>query len=937
MESSSRYEKFRLALASFLPESALITDLSLRMAYGTDASCYRMVPQLVVKTTREQQVAEVLRLADQMNIPLTFRAAGTSLSGQAVTDSVLLTLGDEWRDFEIKDGGQRISVQPGLIGAEVNRILAPLGRKIGPDPASIEACKIGGIVANNASGMCCGTAQNSYQTLAAMTLLLADGSRLDSGDPQSVGAFRQSHGELLNELQQLAEKTRQDGELCELIRHKYRLKNTTGYSLNALIDFEDPIDILTHLMVGSEGTLGFISEVTYHTVEEHPHKASSLIFFKDIQTTCEAVVALKSAPVAAVELLDRPALRSIEELPSVPELIRELGDECGALLVETRAGSESQLAEQIRQIDLALDGLSRVASVPFTDDPAEYGLLWKIRKGVFPAIGAMRPEGSTVIIEDIAVPVEKLGSAVLDLQQLFVTHGYPEAVIYGHALEGNLHFVFFQSFDSAKQTERYSGFLEAVSQLVAVKYRGSLKAEHGTGRNMAPFVELEWGARGYQLMWQLKQLLDPRGILNPDVVLSRDQGVHLKQLKAMPLADELVDKCIECGFCEAVCPSRDLSMTPRQRITLWREIQQLHRDESDLERLRELEKSYQYQAIETCAMPGLCADRCPMGINTAELMKKLKARQHGSVSLKIASWTADHFATVSSGVRGALSGASLLQSALGNRGMEKLSRGARYLSGDRLGQWLPEMPKAARFDPGPQAHSGKDKVVYLPSCVSRTMGPAKGSSLEPLIDKTLALLNKAGFEVIFPEGVQELCCGMPYGSKGFPEQSEHKQNQLQQALLKASNQGEYPIYMDTSPCSLKSSLAQSGELPLKIYEPFSFIYHYLVPRLEFTPIPEPVMLHVTCSSRRKGLAELMRELTRMCASEVIEPSGIDCCGWGGDKGFNRPELNESALRHLKQQVPQQCRRGYPIAVAVRSASPVTAVLSMLRSSTWWMR
>ena len=238
--------------------------------------------------------------------PVTFRAAGTSLSGQAITDGVLALIGEDFATCEISPDAATVRLGPGIIGGEVNVRLAPHGRKIGPDPASINACKIGGIVANNASGMCCGTAQNSYRTLVGLCVILADGTLLDTEDAPSVAAFRQSHAALLGELEKMGIATRGDAALAARIRHKYKIKNTTGYSLNALVDYEDPIEILAHLMIGSEGTLGFLSRVTLRTVVEDPCKASALVFFPDIETACQAVIRLKPHPVSAVELLDRP-------------------------------------------------------------------------------------------------------------------------------------------------------------------------------------------------------------------------------------------------------------------------------------------------------------------------------------------------------------------------------------------------------------------------------------------------------------------------------------------------------------------------------------------------------------------------------------------------------------------------------------------------------
>ncbi len=435
-----------------------------------------------------------------------------------------------------------------MIGAQANAWLAPFGRKIGPDPASINACKIGGIVANNASGMCCGTAQNTYHTLAGIRLVLADGTRLDTEDDSSVAAFRTSHGELLERLATLGRETRANTELAARIRHKYRLKNTTGLSLNALVDFDEPVDILSHLLVGSEGTLGFISAVTYNTVIDHPNKASALIVFPDVETCCNAVTVLKSQPVSAVELLDRRSLRSVQDKPGMPDFVQHLSTNACALLIESRAASSSLLQEQLARIMASLAGFPVEKQVDFTEDPRENARLWAIRKDTFPAVGAVRKTGTTVIIEDVTFPVEQLAIGVNRLIELFDKHHYDEAILFGHALEGNLHFVFTQGFNSAEEVARYQAFMDDVAHLVAVEFGGSLKAEHGTGRNMAPFVELEWGSDAYQLMWQLKRLLDPNGILNPDVVLSEDPQIHLKHLKPLPAADEIVDKCIECGF-----------------------------------------------------------------------------------------------------------------------------------------------------------------------------------------------------------------------------------------------------------------------------------------------------------------------------------------------------------------------------------------------------
>ncbi|NIX91533.1 FAD-binding oxidoreductase [Pseudomonas fulva] len=887
-----------------IPAERRFDDPTSTLAFGTDASFYRLIPKLVVRVESEDEVVGLIKLAQRERVPITFRAAGTSLSGQAISDSVLIVLGDNWNGRKVRGQGEQIRLQPGVIGAQANAWLAPFGRKIGPDPASINACKIGGIVANNASGMCCGTAQNTYHTLAGLRLVLADGTCLDSEDPASVAAFQKSHAPLLDALARLGRETRANTALAERIRHKYRLKNTTGLSLNALVDFDQPLDILQHLLVGSEGTLGFISAVTYDTVPDHPHKASALLVFPSVESCCRAVPILKRQPVSAVELLDRRSLRSVQDMAGMPVWVKGLSANACALLIESRAASQTLLHEQVHQVMASIAEFPLEQQVDFSEDPVVYNQLWKIRKDTFPAVGAVRQTGTTVIIEDVTFPVEQLAEGVNRLIQLFDQHRYDEAIIFGHALEGNLHFVFTQGFNSAEEVARYQAFMDDVAQLVAVEFGGSLKAEHGTGRNMAPFVALEWGQDAYQLMWQLKRLLDPNGILNPDVVLSEDPAIHLKHLKPLPAADAIVDKCIECGFCEPVCPSKGLTLSPRQRIVMWRDIQAKERNGQDTRALRD---TFQYQGMDTCAATGLCAQRCPVGINTGELVKKLRAQaaEHG----KAADWLAEHFKTAMGGARLSLTAANTARKLLGAPRLNRLSAALSKTSKGRVPRWTPAMPQPLRpVRVGEASNDPRPRVVYLAACVSKVMGPAYADREQSsLLDKTRSLLEKAGYQVVFPENAESLCCGQPFASKGYPEQAEHKRQELINALLHASRGGLDPIYCDTSPCTLR--LVQDlGDTRLDLYDPVRFIRTHLVDRLTFTPQDEPVAVHVTCSTQHLGESQALIDLARRCSTQVVIPEGIHCCGFAGDKGFTTPELNAHALRSLKDAV-QYCGEG----------------------------
>ena len=904
------------ALGRIVPAGRLSTDPVRLLAYGTDASFYRLIPRAVVHVNTGDELARVLAECRRAGVPMTFRAAGTSLSGQAVSDSILIQLGQTWRSHDILESGAAIRLDPGVIGAHANRLLAPYGRKIGPDPASIGACMVGGIAANNASGMCCGTAQNSYRTVRDIKVTLVDGTVLDTANPDSVSRFRRDRADLVAALEDLGRETRAHEELAARIRHKYRLKNTVGYALNSLVDFSDGVEILKHLMIGSEGTLGFINSITYHTVPDEALKAAALVIFPDMAAACRATAALKgleATPVAAVELMDRAALRSVEDTPGMEATLKGLPDGAAALLIDVRAEDEDTLAARSDAVHEALHAISTVNAVRFARDAETYGLYWNIRKGMFPAVGAVRDTGTTVVIEDVAFPMESLEEGVGELIAMLGRHGYHNAILFGHALEGNLHFVFPQGFDDSAEVARYQGMMDELAQLVGVRYGGSLKGEHGTGRNMAPFVELEWGTDAYQLMWRIKELFDPETLLNPEVMLSRNPHLHLQNLKPLPAADPIVDKCIECGFCEPVCPSRDLTLTPRQRIVVRREIARLERDGGDPERLAALRTGYAYDGIETCAATGLCAMPCPVNINTGDLVRRLREEAHAGRT-RGAAFAARHFAGATALARGALRSSSLVHRLVGTESMDRITGIARRISGGRLPHWLPATPTApsmavlreADRDSGGARNGGT--VVYLPSCATRMFGAStQESDTRSTMELTLAVLRKAGFRVIVPRGVNGLCCGMAFESKGLFEQADSKAEELGEVLMDASDGGRFPVLCDTSPCTLRMQTTLSDELDL--HEPVEFIHERVLPRLTLTPKEEPIAVHVTCSSTRMGLGSTFVAVARACARNVTVPPDIQCCAFAGDKGFRTPELNASALSTLRSQV-QGCVAGY---------------------------
>ena len=897
----TKQEKFKAYLSEvkqFVSADRIYTDDLRRLAWGTDAGFYREIPEIVIRSKNEEEVSRLLKLSDKYELPVTFRAAGTSLSGQAITNSILIVAGKNWEDYEVLDNGERIKLQPGIIGDRVNQILKPYGKIFSPDPASKKSAMVGGIVMNNASGMNCGTHASSDRVLISARMVLSDGTILDTGNEESKKAFAASHPEFVKKIEELRDKVNADEELVKRIKYKYAIKNVTGLNILPFVLYTDPFEIMTHLLVGSEGTLAFGSEFTMASGHMYKHSASAMLYFTTMREASEAVVALRNGPIHSAEMLDKKSLSSVNDTT---------GEGLTAVLVETKGDSKEELDANIAELTRLLEPFKLYVPARFTDNPEEYSKYWAIRSGIFPSVGGTRPIGTTVLIEDVAFHIEDLPNATVDLAEMLEKHGYEDSCIYGHALEGNYHFIISQRFDSEEEIAKYKNLMLEVEKLVVDKYDGSLKAEHGTGKNMAPFVVHEWGEKAFAVMREVKDLFDPKNILNPGVIFNDDPECYVKGLKPMPITNPRVNKCIECGFCEVNCVTCGYSLSSRQRIVIQRELARLRETGEDNERLKRLESQFKSLGNATCAGDGLCSTSCPMKINVGDMIHDLReeALPKGSFGYKIGDFAANKLSLVKGVLRPVLTAASVAQSIIGNKGVKVVGE-TLHKAGIPL--WAPAMPTGHYDCPSTKVAQEK-KVVYFPSCLNQTMGH---SHVDPekkdLVNKMVEFLEKVGYEVIYPKGMQNLCCGMIWESKGMPEIANRKTRELEDALWEASEQGKYPVLCDQSPCLHRM---RDHIKKMHLYEPVEFIHDLVAPSLEFTPIDEAVTVHITCTMRHMGLGEKVIALAKMCSRNVIVPEEVGCCGFAGDKGFTHPDMNKYALRKLRPQLEKAgVKRGF---------------------------
>lgn len=921
-------QPLRRELEALLGPDRVLARASDIVRYASDASPYRLFPKAVVMARDAEDVAKALGYGRRSGVPVTFRAGGTSLNGQGQGDGILVDVRRHFGGVAVEEGGALARVKPGTVLGHANRVLAMHGRKLGPDPASTDIATVGGVIANNSGGMRCGVVHDSYSTLRSMTFVLPSGTVIDTAAPGAAERFAAAEPELAAGLARIRDEIRADAELSERIRRKFRIKNTTGYRLCAFLDADEPLEIFRRLIVGSEGTLAFVAEAVFETLPLPARTTTSWIHFPSIDAAIVPVRDLVESGASAVELMVAPALITAAwNMVGAPQEWKELPPESAVLLVEYGGATDAELDERVARAREILASHELIRPIDFTRDPGEIDLAWRVREGLHGLVGRLRPPGTALIVEDVCVPPERIAEGARDLQALLGEHGFLPGVA-GHASAGNLHFMLTPDFSKRDDLERYESFMKGLVELIVGKYDGSLKAEHGTGINMAPYVEREWGEKATALMWRVKRLADPDGVLAPGVVLNRDPGVHLRNLKTTPPIEESATTCVECGFCEPVCPSRNLTTTPRQRIVLRREMA---RQPAGSPVQRALLDEYEHDSLDTCAADGSCQLACPLGIDTGKLVKELRAERHTERAEALA-----------------------LAAARRWRAVERASRAAL-----RVGGPLARRTRRGRALPGPaparQPATSREgaAAVYVPSCTNRIFGRplaaaggthaphggapasgggpkgslpagagasaakslAAGAGPEPahLAAALVAVSARAGLPLWIPDDVAGCCCGLPFGSKGFAAAHRHKANEMVERLWEWSGEGRLPVVIDASSCTgALSGLADgsageasggqgvlseenAGRLArLQILDSLVWAHDRLLPRLEVRRKVAAAAVHPTCATRRLGQTARLEALAGALAEEVFVPPTATCCGFAGDRGLSHPELTASA-------------------------------------------
>jgi D-lactate dehydrogenase len=884
-----------------------VSDL---VRYASDASPYRYLPQVVVLPRTVDDVRAILAYCERTGRHATFRAGGTSLNGQSQSDDILIDVRRHWAGMVAQDGGARLRARPGTILGHANAVLRPLGRRLGPDPASADVATIGGVIANNAGGMRCTLERNAYHTVSSLTIVLASGTVIDTAARGAEAAFAAAEPELAAGLMKLRSELLADDELTRRVRRKFAIRNTNGYALSALLDADTPLEIFRRLIVGSEGTLAFVAETVIDTIPAPATTTVSWIVLPSMSEAATLVPGLVALGAEAVELMLAPALAAAARaFPGTPGYWRTLDPGAAALLVEFGADSPAGLdTAQARTAALVADA-NLVHPVEFTRDEDQIELYWRVRDGLLGIVGQQRPEGTALIIEDVCFPPDRVAEGAQDLVELLSKHGFlPNAA--GHAAYGNLHFTLTPRLADPGDRDRYAAFMADLVALVIDKYDGSLKAEHGTGINMAPFVRHEWGDVATDMMWRIKKLADPHGVLAPNVILTRDDGINLKSFKSAPPIEDVAAHCIECGFCEAVCPSRNITTTPRQRIVLRREMARQPEGSPLLARLQD---EYEYDGIETCAADGSCAIPCPVQINTGALEKTFRRAESTPRREKTALMIARRWATAERLARTAVGTADIIQRTVGVRALTGLTAAARLVVSEDLVPSVPGPMPRAQLRALPSTTRAGAAAAYFPACINRIFGRDPGQPRHPSLPQALAEVSaRAGQPLWIPGDVAGKCCSTPWSSKGYNRGHTWMAATTCDALWEWSGHGTLPVVIDAASCTngllddVKNYLDPARRARLEQITLLDSIAwcDRLLPALTITRRVERAALHPTCSTTHMGLTKTLERLAARLADEVLVPVGTTCCGTAGDRGLLHPELVTSATRDEKAGLAQ---------------------------------
>ena len=853
-------------LRRLLDGEKVLADYPTLTAYAIDASIYRLEPQAVVLIENEADLIKVIEYARTNRVPLTARAGGSNLTGNAIGEGIILEFSRMSRILELNREEKWVRVQPGKIYAELNRDLERHGLFFAPDPSSGDVCKIGGMVGNNSAGphtLKYGAVKDNVHEIRA---ILSDGRAL------SVRPYPVDHPDF----EHLMDRHERLRELYALLkankalirRHRIRVsKNSSGYNLFDMADrLDEGIFDLAKLFVGSEGTLGFMTEARLKLIDRPARTATALVYFDRLDEVGHAVNAFLPFRPSAMELMDSSSLNLIGrgrfDIPPAAAAM---------LLVEFDEEPIEEKIERVREATRAYR-LSRPVEAARSDEPLgleRQEALWKVRKAIYPTLYRYDAKKKPInFVDDVVVPAARLPELIAYLDSYFKERNIPVA-IYGHIGDGNAHINPLMDMNDPDDLRRMAAISKEIHSIVIHQFGGSLCGEHGDGRVRGEFLRDLYGEEVYSLFIKIKELFDPDHILNPGVKLTAVPfTTHLD-------AERLSKPCATCGKCNTVCPVYDVSQEESNGARGWFHI------------LTAPDYSYEKAArvVEACVNCKSCYAVCPAGIDVSTYVLEKRAEHPNRLAgfifaLQARPWLFESFLKLA-GLTQPLWDRSLGRAALEYLTrpiLKKLSPAARF-SRKIILPPLATRTLRRRFASLTEEKGAAGPVAYFHGCAANYFQDGVG-------DAVIRLLQRQGSRPVLP---RQRCSGTPIETYGHRDRVRDDARFNMDSLLRYET-----VVTGCASCTFmlkdyarlltdEKERAQAADLAGRV----KHITEYLVQ--SGLPFPasvadgpeRTVAYHSSCHLRAAGVTKEPRELLRRIPGmRFVEMRDADRCAGG---------------------------------------------------------
>ena len=916
-----------------------------RTVYSTDASIYEVKPAGIIFPSGLEDARTVVEYAREHSVSITPRGAGSSLTGNAIGEGIILDC-ERYMDsvLSVDPEEQTVTVEPGVVLDQLNDRLAEKGLYFPPDPSTSSSCTIGGMVANDAAGAHSVRHGTTRDNVRSVKCVLADGT---------VATFDRLEG---NQLEQVCSREDRFGKLARTVRsigqeHAIEIdkqypdveRNSSGYDLEESVAADGSWLDLSKLIVGSEGTLGIITEVTLNLSELPETQAGALVFYEDVIAAAAAVESTLHADPSAVELVDADVLGYARDAWGFDRVPSDAG---AALLVEV----EGDAADINDRIDEAIHAAKTDATVDVerASTAEEHETLWTIRKASNPLLNR-RPGDKQALsfIEDAAIPPEQLPDYLERIRDILLEYEL-NASVFGHAGQGVLHVKPFLDLKTEQDRERLDAVSEEIHEVV-LEVGGCVSGEHGDGRLRSEYLEKMYGETLYEAFQEVKRAADPNDVFNPAKVVPDSEGQLVEMDENLRFDgydpgtvetalnfdaeggfDSLIEQCNGCSKCRTtdggvMCPSyraeEEEVMSTRGRANALRAAIDGKLDEDAL-----TSDWFESEVLDLCLACKACETECPTGVDMAKLKTELKHQKHQKngvplrsrlfANVRTLNRLGSTFAPIANRLSSFLPGRAVLERVVGIDRRRELP----VFASESFQDWF------ERHDAHPSA-GNHGHVVLFPDCYMAYNHPEVGQA-------AVKLLERCGYAVEVPN---VSCCGRPALSQGMVEHARTDAAHNAEALAEYTN-SDVPILAGEPSCvsalqEYDDLIEETASVPDAAESVSTFLLNEVREQLEdFGPVNGTgrVAAHTHCHATAKGFDHASVELLESAGYQV-DVVDATCCGMAGAFGYETEHYNLS--RSLGEDLDAKIDALDPDAVVTTGSSCSQQLSDLGRETT----